>query len=690
MEKKLDSRTTSGYFVGYPERTKGYRFYCPQNTTRFVETQRAIFIESETEVTEEENFDFDEVVTKNAKKVSSNTDSRILTLPIFDLSGMQSLQEDGFVEDHMMLEQENPETQDLPPENTNMNLPAEQTNNQMDIELRRSQRPKKRALPDDYYVYLQESEHDVNSIEDPMNYKQAISSEKSENWWGAMKSELSSMEKNGVWKLVNQPQGCKPIGCKWVFKTKRNSKGQVDRYKARLVAKGYTQQEGIDYNETYSPVSTKDSFRVIMALVAHFDLHLHQMDVKTAFLNGNLEEDIYMKQPEGFIQEKGENLVCKLCKSIYGLKQASRQWYIKFDEVVKQYGFTENALDECIYMKMSGRNFIILVLYVDDILLACTDLSMLHNCKEFLSKHFEMTDLGEATYVLGIEISRNREKGTLGLSQKNYIEKVLQRFNMLGCGGTDMPISKGDKLSREQAPRTEQEKAEMSDKPYASLVGSLMYAQVCTRPDIAFPISVLGRFQSNPGQAHWVAGKRVLRYLKRTMDYKLVFKRSDSLKLEGFADADFAGCKDDLRSTSGYVFTFAGAAVSWRSIKQPLTVASTMLAEFLACYEATAQAMWLKNFITSLKIVDSIHKPVQLWNDNSAAVLFAKGNKRTKASRILDVKFLTVKEKIRDGYTVLDHISTNDMVADPLTKGLPKEPFHRHVQNMGLMEDQSG
>ncbi|CAL9015427.1 unnamed protein product [Prunus brigantina] len=690
MEKKLDSRTTSGYFVGYPERTKGYRFYCPQNTTRFVETQRAIFIESETEVTEEENFDFDEVVTENAETVSSNTDSRILTLPIFDLSGMQSLQEDGFVEDHMMLEQENPETQDLPPENTNMNLPAEQTNNQMDIELRRSQRPKKRALPDDYYVYLQESEHDVNSIEDPMNYKQAISSEKSENWWGAMKSELSSMEKNGVWKLVNQPQGCKPIGCKWVFKTKRNSKGQVDRYKARLVAKGYTQQEGIDYNETYSPVSTKDSFRVIMALVAHFDLHLHQMDVKTAFLNGNLEEDIYMKQPEGFIQEKGENLVCKLCKSIYGLKQASRQWYIKFDEVVKQYGFTENALDECIYMKMSGRNFIILVLYVDDILLACTDLSMLHNCKEFLSKHFEMTDLGEATYVLGIEISRNREKGTLGLSQKNYIEKVLQRFNMLGCGGTDMPISKGDKLSREQAPRTEQEKAEMSDKPYASLVGSLMYAQVCTRPDIAFPISVLGRFQSNPGQAHWVAGKRVLRYLKRTMDYKLVFKRSDSLKLEGFANADFAGCKDDLRSTSGYVFTFAGAAVSWRSIKQSLTVASTMLAEFLACYEATAQAMWLKNFITSLKIVDSIHKPVQLWNDNSAAVLFAKGNKRTKASRILDVKFLTVKEKIRDGYTVLDHISTNDMVADPLTKGLPKEAFHRHVQNMGLMEDQSG
>ncbi|CAL2271529.1 unnamed protein product [Prunus armeniaca] len=184
----------------------------------------------------------------------------------------------------------------------------------MDKELGRSQRPRKRALPDDYYVYLQESEHDVNAIEDPMNYMQAMSNEKT---------------------------------CKWVFKTKRNPKGQIDGYKARLVAKGSTRQEGIDYNEIYSPISTKDSFRVIMALVAHFDLHLHRIDVKTAFLNGNLQEGIYMKQPEGFIQEKGENLVCKLCKSIDGLKQVLD---------------SENSLDECNYMKKSGRNFIILIL----------------------------------------------------------------------------------------------------------------------------------------------------------------------------------------------------------------------------------------------------------------------------------------------------------------------------------------
>ncbi|CAL9020348.1 unnamed protein product [Prunus brigantina] len=379
-----------------------------------------------------------------------------------------------------------------------------------------------------------------------MTFKQAMMSEKSENWWAAMKSELNSMEKNEVWELVTLPQGCKPIGCKWVFKTKRNSKGQLDRYKARLVVKGFTQKEGIDYNETFAPVSTKDS------LVAQFDLHLHQMDVKTAFLNGDLEEEIYMMQPEG----------------------------------------------------------------------------------------------------------------------------------------SDVPIVKGDKLSTEQAPKTEQEKLEMADKPYASLVGSLMYAQVCTRPDLAFGVSMLGRFQSNPGQAHWVAGKKVMRYLQRTKDYKLVFKKSESLELQGFADADFAGCcQDTLKSTSGFVFMFGGAAVSWRSIKQPLTAGSTMLAEFLACYEATSQAMWLRNFIISLSVVESIHRPIQLWNDNSVAVTFAKGNKRTRGSRLLDVKFIIVKEKISQGYTTIDHIGTDQMIADPLTKGIPNAVFHRHVSSMGLTAD---
>ena len=210
------------------------------------------------------------------------------------------------------------------------------------------------------------------------------------------------MSHNEVWDLVELPHGCKPIGCKWVFKTKRNSKGQIERYKARLVAKCFSQKEGINYKETFSPVSTKDGFRIIMAIVAHFDLELHQMDVKTAFLNGDLYENVYMTQPIGFKVDGKEHLVCKLKKSIYGLKQASRQWYLKFDIVVTTNGFKENIFDQCIYMRVSGSSYIFLVLYVGDILLASNDTDLLLETKDILSSHFDMKDLGYASYVLGI------------------------------------------------------------------------------------------------------------------------------------------------------------------------------------------------------------------------------------------------------------------------------------------------
>lgn len=299
-------------------------------------------------------------------------------------------------------------------------------------------------------------------------------------------------------------------------------------------------------------------------------------------------------------------MVCKLKKSIYGLKQASRQWYLKFDKIITSNGFVENRLDECIYLKFSVSKFIFLVLYVDDILLASSDESLLHETKSFLSISFEMKDLGEASYVLGIEIHRDREKGLLGLSQKAYIEKVLKKFNMLQSNGAEVPVSKGDKLSKEDCPRNDVERAEMKDKPYASVVGSIMYAQVCTRPDLAFSISVLGRYQSDPGIAHWKATKKVLRYMQRTKGHMLVYKRTDSLELVGYTDSDFAGCKDTSQSTSSFVFMMGGGAVAWKSAKQPSIATSTMFAEYLACYEATSHAMWLKIFIKDLKVVDSI------------------------------------------------------------------------------------
>ncbi|RVX18946.1 Retrovirus-related Pol polyprotein from transposon TNT 1-94 [Vitis vinifera] len=437
-EKKLDSRTISGYFIGYPDKSKGYRFYCPNHSVRIVETGNARFLENG------------------------------------EISGRN--------------EQHNRDGS-LPPENIAIENAVEPP---QPAPLRRSQRERRPAITDDYVVYLQESDFDIGIRKDPVSFSQAMESDDSSKWMEAMNEELKSMAHNGVWDLIELPNSCKPVGCKWVFKTKRDAKGNIERFKARLVAKGFTQKEGIDYKDTFSPVSKKDSLRIIMALVAHFDLELHQMDVKTAFLNGNLDEDIYMEQPEGFAKKGNEHLVCKLKKSIYGLKQASRQ----------------------------------------------CDLGLLRETKEYLSKNFHMVDMGEANYVIGIEIFRDRSRGVLGLSQKGYIDRVLERFNMQSCSSGIAPILKA--------------------------VGSLMYAQTCTRPDISFAVGMLGRYQSDPGFEHWKAAKKVMRYLQGTKDYMLTYKRSEQLEVVGYSDSDYGGCLDSLKSTSGFVFMLANGAIRGR------------------------------------------------------------------------------------------------------------------------------
>ena len=260
----------------------------------------------------------------------------------------------------------------------------------------------------------------------PKSYKEATNCAQSKLWVEAMREELNSMRKNKVWELVYLPNNRKPIGCKWIFKRKFNAVGQVEKYKARLVAKGFTQREGVDFVETFSPVAKFTSIRIISALMAYYDLELHQMDVKIAFLNGHLEEEIYMLQPKGFGEKGKENMVCKLNRSIYGLKQASRQWYILFDNAITSYGFSMTEGDHCIYTKVIGSNFVLLSLYVDDILITSNDKGTLVEVKSWLSSKFDMKDMGEASYVLGVEIHRDRNKRLLGLSQKTYLQSILK------------------------------------------------------------------------------------------------------------------------------------------------------------------------------------------------------------------------------------------------------------------------
>jgi hypothetical protein len=297
----------------------------------------------------------------------------------------------------------------------------------------------------------------------------------------AMDGELRSMSSNGVWEIRN---GAKKVACKWVYKTKYVSKGKIERFKTRLVAKVLTIREGIDYTKTSSPVSKKDSFRIAMTLVAHFDLELQQINVKTSLLNVILHEDVYMVQLEGFVVKVKELMRCK------------------FHEVIKQFGFIKNKMDNCIYIKIKGSMFIILVLYVDDILLASSDKNLLHETKEFLSSNFGMKDLGDASNVLGTEIYRDKSKGVLGLSQKTYFEKVLKRYNMYKCSTTVALVVKGGKIGAFQSPRDQLEIDKMKSIPYASAVRSITHAQVCIDHDLTFINGLFGIFQSNPGMGH--------------------------------------------------------------------------------------------------------------------------------------------------------------------------------------------
>ena len=256
---------------------------------------------------------------------------------------------------------------------------------------------------------------------------------------------------------------------------------------------------------------------------------------------------------------------------------------------------------------------------------------------------------------------------------------------MGACKPCKTPIQKGERLSNDQCPRNDDESAETEKIPYASAVGSLMYAQVCTRPDIAFVISVLGRYLSKPGVAHWQAAKRVMRYLQGTKDYMLTYKRANHLEVTGYSDSDYGGCPDDHKSTSGYIFMLAGGAVSWKSAKQTLTATSTMEAEYIACYEATCQAIWLKNLIAEFGIVESISRPLTIYCDNSAVVCFSHNNKSSKRSKHFDTKLMFVREKIQEFQTRVEHIPTELMIADPLTKGLTVQAFVNHVTRMGVV-----
>src|SRR6266496_3274702 len=395
------------------------------------------------------------------------------------------------------------------------------------------------------------------------------------------------------------------------------------------------------------------------------------MDVKTAFLNGFLKEELYMMQPEGFVDPENADKVCKLQRSIYGLVQASRSWNLRFDEVIKTFGFIQVYREACIYKKVSGSSIAFLVLYVDDILLIGNNIELLENVKEYLNKSFSMKDLGEVAFILGIKIYRDRLRRLIGLSQSQYLYKVLKKFKMDQSKKGFLPMLQGVKLSQTQCPTTAEDREKMKVIPYASAIGSIMYAMLCTRPNVCLAISLLGRYQSNPGVDNWNSVKNILKYPKRTKDMFLVYGGDKELIINGYVDASFDTDLDDSKSQIGYVFLLNGGAVSWCSSKQSVVAGSTCEAEYIAASEAANEGVWMKEFISDLGVIPNASGPMKIFYDNTGAITLAKESRFHKRTKHIKRRFNSIRDQVKEGYIEICKIHTDLNVVDPLTKPLP-------------------
>ncbi|WVZ13024.1 hypothetical protein V8G54_017554 [Vigna mungo] len=681
---KLDSRAAKCIFLGYAEGVKGYRLWRLDSPSKLIISRDVIF--DETRMTmHPENSGSEKKILVEVEHTTNGAGT---------LGGTEENQTgEGQVENGRTIEENRSDEfrTDLGDDTDGMSgegshgkaAGVDLRNYQLvrDRE-RRISKPTKRFGEADLICYALNAAEDLNRSDEPRSYKEALDSSDQHLWQVAMEEELEALKKNSTWRLVDLPKGKKVIGSKWIFKKKEATPGgEKARYKARLVAKGFTQIEGVDYHEIFAPVVKHCSIRVLMAIVAHCNLHLEQLDVRTAFLHGDLEETIYMKQPDGFAVD---DRVCLLQKSLYGLKQSPRQWYRKFDDFLIKLNFKRCNYDDCVYTLNHDGEMLYLLLYVDDILIASTDRGMIGETKARLADAFEMKELGEARRILGIDIKRDRPGGNLFLSQECYLHKVISRYRMAESKMTSTPVGQHLKLTKEQCPKTEEERKKMESVPFSNGIGSIMYGMVCTRPDVAHGVSVLSQFMVNPGPTYWEALKWMLRYIRGTLDTGLSFQNNfqGGGYIEGFVDSDFAGCMDTRKSRSGYVFTLFGTAVSWRSTLQSVVALSTTEAEYYALAEGVKEALWLKGLVRELGFDQ---KSVCVHCDSQSAIHLANHQIYHSKTKHIDVKLHFVRSIVESGDVQICKIASEENPTDMLTKPLAKERFLLLLSRIGCL-----
>mgnify|MGYP004622524293 FL=1 len=512
----------------------------------------------------------------------------------------------------------------------------------------------------------------LSAVSIPNSVQEALTDSR---WKAAMNEEMKSLQKNETWDLVDCPPGKKSVGCRWVYSVKYKSDGTIERFKARLVAKGYTQTYGVDYNETFAPVAKINTVRVLLSLAVNMDWPLKQFDVKNAFLHGELTEEIYMDLPPGcMVTEKEKGKVCRLRKSLYGLKQSPRAWFGRFTKSMRAVGYCQSNSDHTLFFKRNQDKITALIVYVDDMVLTGNDLEEMKLLQEYLSKEFEMKDLGSLKYFLGIEVSRS--KNGIFLSQRKYTLDLLKETGMSACQPIDTPMEEGLKLC------VESNQIPVDKGRYQRLVGRLMYL-AHTRPDLAYALSVVSQFMHNPGEQHMNSVMRILRYLKSAPGKGIMFtKKEDWQNVSVYTDADWAGAIDDRRSTSGY-FTFVGGnLVTWRSKKQNVVARSSAEAEFRGMAFGLCEALWLRLLLQDLGYPPK--HPIQLFCDNKAACDIAHNPVQHDRTKHVEVDRFFIKEKLDNKVIELPKICSEDQLADILTKAVSKQIFFKCLGKLGM------
>ncbi|GJT41272.1 ribonuclease H-like domain, reverse transcriptase, RNA-dependent DNA polymerase [Tanacetum coccineum] len=488
--------------------------------------------------------------------------------------------------------------------------------------------------------------------DEPKNYKEASSDQK---WIEAMKVELDSINRNNTWELTTLPKGHKAIGLKWVFKTKKDANGNIIKHKARLVAKGYIQQHGIDFEEVFAPVARMETIRLLLAIAANNKWEVHHLDVKSAFLHGDLKEEVYVTQPEGFVKRQDNGKVYRLIKALYGLRQAPRAWNIKLDNTLKSLDFKKCALEQAIYTKTSKDSTLLIGVYVDDLIITGTPKKEIDKFKA------QMEEI----------------EGDISIRQSAYAIKILKEAGMIDCNETLIPMDPGTRLTKIT------EGTMVNSTEYRSLIGCLRYL-LHTRPDLSYSVGLLSRFMQEPREQHMKAIRQVLRYVKGTKDYGITYKHNGGNKIYGYNDSSYGVNTQEGKGTTGIIFYYGESPISWSTQKQASVALSSCESEFIAATAAATQVLWLKRLLS--KLTHSQEEKVTIQVDNKSAIALMKNPVFHERSKHIDTKYHFIRECVEKEDIQVEFINGEYQKANILTKAASKIKFLTMRQLIGLKD----